>query len=306
MARRRSTSSASSVPELSLEDYDPRPDEELICVICHSVLHEPVECHCRHVFCRRCITEWVRKNNSCPVCRKRAIAAFMPALPLLQNMLSHLKVKCRNVGCNARVPRESYVSHVNTCEFHEVGCPHEACEHRCPRRALDSHVAQCPLRQVTCDQGCGLVLTKGRLQAHSCVDELKRKLDEASSERDDWKRKAEDATQALSSLHDTLRRMGSTVEGLQSNLGDLGSRLRCAETLAASGQRSSGRRPIAMSTPLRGGLANPYQGLLFGTRTARLLEGIESDSDRSWSPHSDASHESLRDVEELFLEDFNS
>lgn len=129
---------------------------------------------------------------------------------------------------------------------------------------------------------------------------------EASSERDDWKRKAEDATQALSSLHDTLRRMGSTVEGLQSNLGDLGSRLRCAETLAASGQRSSGRRPIAMSTPLRGGLANPYQGLLFGTRTARLLEGNESDSDRSWSPHSDASHESLRDVEELFLEDFNS
>lgn len=304
MARRRSSSSASLL-DLTLEDYDPRPDEELICVICHSVLHEPVECHCRHVFCRRCITEWVRKNNSCPVCRKRAIAAFMPALPLIQNMISHLKVKCRNAGCGARVPKESYASHVNSCEFHEVGCPHEACEHRCARRALESHVAQCPLRQVTCDQGCGLVLTKGRLEAHSCLDELKRKLDEASSERDDWKRKAEDATQALSSLHDTLRRMGSTVEGLQNNLGDLGSRLRCAETLAASGQRA--RRLTTMAARrLENGIANhAYPGLLFGTRTAQLLEEIESDSDRSWSPRSDGSHESLRDVEELFLE-FNS
>ncbi|KAK8779400.1 hypothetical protein V5799_019260, partial [Amblyomma americanum] len=293
-----------SVPELSLEDYDPRPDEELICVICHSVLCEPVECHCRHVFCRRCITEWARKNNSCPVCRKRAISAFMPALPLIQNMVRHLKVKCRNTGCSARVPAESYANHVSMCEFQEVGCPNEVCEHRCPRRALDAHLKQCPLRQVTCEKGCGQVLTQDRLDGHNCLDELKRKLDEASSERDDWKQKAEGATQALKSLHDTLRRLGSTVEGLQNNLGDLGSRLRCAETLAASAQMTH-RSSTAVRTRFLNHNSNSssaYPGLLFGTRTAQLLEEIESDSDRSWSPQSDGSHESLRDVDELFLD----
>lgn len=309
MARRRSTSSASSVhctvPELTLEDYDPKPDEELICVICHSVLSEPVECHCRHVFCRRCISEWVRKNNSCPVCRKRAVSAFMPTLPLVQNMVNRLKVKCRNSGCDARVPAESFANHVNSCEFHEVGCPHEACEHRCARRELESHVRQCPLREVTCEQGCGLVLTRDRLKTHSCVEELKRKLDDATSERDDWKQKAEETTHALNRLRDTLRRLGDSVEGLQNSLGDLGTRLRCAETMAASGQRGH-RSAVALRTgrTTRDSFVSGsslYPGVLFGTRTARLLDEIESDSDRSWSPHSEGSRESL----EIFV-DFNA
>lgn len=216
-----------------------------------------------------------------------------------------MQVRCRNAGCTARVAAESYANHVSVCEFHEVVCPNEACEHRCPRQVLDDHVKLCPLRQVTCEKGCGLVLTRDRLDGHSCLDELKRKLDEASSERDDWKRKAEGATHALSSLHDTLRRLGSTVEGLQNNLGDLGSRLRCAETLAASGQRTH-RSSTAVRTRFQSSNSNNsatvYPGLLFGTRTAQLLEEIESDSDRSWSPQSDGSHESLRDVDELFLD----
>ncbi|XP_037570887.1 RING finger protein 151 isoform X2 [Dermacentor silvarum] len=316
MARRRSSSSASSTPlcavaELMLEDYDPRPDEELICVICHSVLREPVECPCRHVFCRRCISEWVRKNNSCPVCRKRAISAFTPALPLIQNMVNRLKVKCRNAGCDARVPAESFANHTSVCEFHEVICPHEACEHRCQRCMLESHVKQCPLREVTCDKGCGIVLTRDRLNTHSCVDELKRKLDEATSECDDWKRKAEDAMQALNRLRDTLHRLGDTAEGLENNLGDLGTRIRCAEAVAASwrhGRQSNAA--VRASRVVHDGIVSSsttslHLGVLYGPRTSQLLEQVESDSDHSWSLRSDGSHESLRDVEELFL-DLNS
>ncbi|KAH7931913.1 hypothetical protein HPB52_025119 [Rhipicephalus sanguineus] len=90
MARRRSPSSG-SFPELSLEDYDPMPYEELICAICHSVLRDPVECPCHHVFCRRCIWEWVHKDNSCPICRKRGISAVTPVPPFVRNMLNSLK-----------------------------------------------------------------------------------------------------------------------------------------------------------------------------------------------------------------------
>lgn len=165
---------------------------------------------------------------------------------------------------------------------------------------------QCPLREVTCEQGCGLVLTRDRLKTHSCVEELKRKLDDATSERDDWKRKAEDTTQALHRLRDTLRRLGDSVEGLQSSLGDLGTRLRCAETMAASGQRGH-RSAVALRSGrtahdgFLSGNNSVYPGLLFGTRTAQLLDEIESDSDRSWSPHSVGSNDSF----EIFV-DFNS
>lgn len=229
----------------------------------------------------------------------------MPTLPLVQNMVNRLKVKCRNSGCDARVAAESFANHVNSCEFHEVGCPHEACEHRCARRELESHVRQCPLREVTCEQGCGLVLTRDRLKTHSCVEELKRKLDDATSERDDWKQKAEETTHALNRLRDTLRRLGDSVEGLQNSLGDLGTRLRCAETMAASGQRGH-RSAVALRTgrTTRDSFVSGsslYPGVLFGTRTARLLDEIESDSDRSWSPHSEGSRESL----EIFV-DFNA
>lgn len=164
---------------------------------------------------------------------------------------------------------------------------------------------QCPLREVTCEQGCGLVLTRDRLKTHSCVEELKRKLDDATSERDDWKQKAEDTTHALNRLRDTLRRLGDSVEGLQNSLGDLGTRLRCAETMAASGQRGQ-RSAVALRTgrTTRDSFVSGsslYPGVLFGTRTARLLDEIESDSDRSWSPHSEGSRESL----EIFV-DFNA
>uniref|UniRef100_V5IIM4 Putative zinc ion binding protein n=1 Tax=Ixodes ricinus TaxID=34613 RepID=V5IIM4_IXORI len=303
MARRRSSSSASA-PDLSLEDYDPAPDEELICVVCHSVLQEPVECRCRHVFCRRCIHEWLHKNSSCPVCRKRVLASsLVPALPLVQNMVSRLKVKCRSPGCGARVAVENYVAHMNACEFGEAPCPHEACEHRCPRRDLEDHVKTCPRREVACELGCDSVLSADQLTAHSCVEELKRKLQETAAERDGWRRKADEAGQALGSLRDTLHRLGVVVEGLTSNLGDLGSRLRSAEAMATA--TGATRQPARRPAPNVGGDGHQL-GVLFGSRTARLLEEIESDSDNSWSPRSnDSRGGSYPDDDDLYLDIMN-
>ncbi|XP_037523458.1 RING finger protein 151 [Rhipicephalus sanguineus] len=301
MARRRSPSSGSSplgaVPELSLEDYDPMPYEELICAICHSVLRDPVECPCHHVFCRRCIWEWVHKDNSCPICRKRGISAVTPVPPFVRNMLNSLKVKCRNAGCNARVPAESFVHHTSACEFHEVSCPHEACEHRCQRRLLESHVKQCPLREVTCEKGCGLVLTRGRLKSHSCVDELKRKLDEATSECDDWRQKAADATEALNRLRDTLRRLGDTAVVLESSIGDLNEQLRSANRLTAPGPHNhqsttaAARPSRIVQHPSIHSTSTINLGALFGTQTMQIFGEDDSESDLS---------EGSPDVEESF------
>ncbi|KAH0790715.1 putative E3 ubiquitin-protein ligase RNF5 [Histomonas meleagridis] len=38
------------------------------CPICLETLQQPVVTHCGHVFCYPCISEWLRRSNSCPVC----------------------------------------------------------------------------------------------------------------------------------------------------------------------------------------------------------------------------------------------
>lgn len=42
--------------------------EKWRCPICLEGLQQPVVTHCGHVFCYPCITEWLRRSNSCPVC----------------------------------------------------------------------------------------------------------------------------------------------------------------------------------------------------------------------------------------------
>ena len=50
------------------------PPEDLKCLICLSVARDPQQ-HgnggCGKVFCQSCITEYQKKNNTCPNCRER-------------------------------------------------------------------------------------------------------------------------------------------------------------------------------------------------------------------------------------------
>lgn len=41
-----------------------------VCYICLSSMMEPVELVvCRHAFCLQCISQWLSKGDSCPVCK---------------------------------------------------------------------------------------------------------------------------------------------------------------------------------------------------------------------------------------------
>ncbi|XP_075547414.1 RING finger protein 151-like [Dermacentor variabilis] len=102
----------------SVENFEPRPPQELVCTVCLGVYRNPVECPCRHVFCSDCINGWLANSNgfggaSCPVCR-RGVAAFqlVPVLPLVSNMIARLTVRCpnRDAGCTAKVRPLSDVS----------------------------------------------------------------------------------------------------------------------------------------------------------------------------------------------------
>src|SRR5689334_20165991 len=39
------------------------------CCICHLLLEDPVQCKDGHLFCRKCIEQWLSNNKTCPVDR---------------------------------------------------------------------------------------------------------------------------------------------------------------------------------------------------------------------------------------------
>ena len=41
------------------------------CPICQEDMDEPIQLHCKHVFCDECITSWFDRHPTCPMCRAR-------------------------------------------------------------------------------------------------------------------------------------------------------------------------------------------------------------------------------------------
>lgn len=64
----------------------PPPKEPTFnCSVCTSELTEPCSTICGHIFCRHCITDSIRKQKKCPICRKRLTLknfhrVFLPAM----------------------------------------------------------------------------------------------------------------------------------------------------------------------------------------------------------------------------------
>mgnify|MGYP003297681957 CR=1 FL=1 len=45
-------------------------EQEYECLICMDLLIEPITTLCGHTFCRFCLTEYLKNNKNCPLCRK--------------------------------------------------------------------------------------------------------------------------------------------------------------------------------------------------------------------------------------------
>ena len=49
--------------------------KDLTCTICAELVEKPQQCkNCLHLYCKRCIEEWKKKQNKCPFkCRESAL-----------------------------------------------------------------------------------------------------------------------------------------------------------------------------------------------------------------------------------------
>ena len=57
-------------------------DDEIICCICHEILHnlhDKVTTICKHTYCVSCFIKWMRISNNCAYCKNNLINNYLDA-----------------------------------------------------------------------------------------------------------------------------------------------------------------------------------------------------------------------------------
>nr|XP_022326008.1 E3 ubiquitin-protein ligase NRDP1-like isoform X2 [Crassostrea virginica]XP_022326009.1 E3 ubiquitin-protein ligase NRDP1-like isoform X2 [Crassostrea virginica] len=134
-------------------------NKEFICPICQGVLENPQQVsECEHAFCKACIDEWLKRQPTCPVDRKRISPKDLKPVPrILTNLLSNLEIACDNAnyGCTTVVKLEKLPEHLREC-YH----------------------SQTP---VQCTKGCGITVPKYKSKDHNCVLDLRSIVEQQAS-----------------------------------------------------------------------------------------------------------------------------
>eukprot|EP00756_Hemistasia_phaeocysticola_P014680 Hpha_TRINITY_DN15351_c1_g1::TRINITY_DN15351_c1_g1_i2::g.87921::m.87921/K11981/RNF41, NRDP1; E3 ubiquitin-protein ligase NRDP1 len=121
--------------------------DELICAVCQSMLHDPVQTTCDHHFCRTCLDNALANSNECPLCRMVS-PGRVDASRLVKGLLGKQRVRCTQGRCGHEMLREQWEQHVRDCEHTPVPCAHArlGCTQQLPRRKVGSHANSCEFR----------------------------------------------------------------------------------------------------------------------------------------------------------------
>ncbi|ODQ79169.1 hypothetical protein BABINDRAFT_149167 [Babjeviella inositovora NRRL Y-12698] len=78
-----------------------KPAKELLSESTIAFEHEPVQLECSHLFGRSCLSEWLKANTTCPLCRHQVVksseASAVPVIPPIFVVLPNLSEYYRDV-----------------------------------------------------------------------------------------------------------------------------------------------------------------------------------------------------------------
>lgn len=120
--------------------------KDLECPICHEALIEPVvEPKCGHMFCTKCIHDWLSKNSSCPSCRVKVNKNSLGVVPIyIKNLINSLQVLCPN--CKNTFERQKLSSHMLLCP---IPCIYN-CGQKISPVGKQVHEDKCPMKTIPC------------------------------------------------------------------------------------------------------------------------------------------------------------
>lgn len=185
-----------------IECFQCTVDDELICSICNGVLKDPLQAQsCEHSFCSKCISEWLKEQTSCPVCRSEVLPNDLkPVARILRNLLAKLTICCENkkFGCTLVIRLDQLPPHLLQCEFN-------------------------PKRLVPCSEGCNMVIPLDEFNTHNCIRELCLKLETQNvkvrelQQQIDWQHlQLQNQKVEINMLKDFFRTMSSYASSMRS------------------------------------------------------------------------------------------
>ncbi|KAK6169144.1 hypothetical protein SNE40_020253 [Patella caerulea] len=239
-----------------VDKFVPPPDQELICCICTNVLDEPMECPCRHVFCKVCIETWLNNKHNCPTCRNRVEKNDLKTvLPLVRNMLNKLTLTCDFVinGCKDKITLEKYSVHIKVCGYEIVVCKYPKCSQTMLRKLIQVHEEQqCLYREIACKKQCGLKIPLTEVNSHDCLEALKAYCEAKNKEYDvlqaellELKTKYDLLQKEVNTLKKESRRRHSSWDSssTSSRYSDISHLSRSSRSISRSISRSPSRSP---------------------------------------------------------------
>ncbi|KAM8825130.1 RING finger protein 151 isoform 2-T3 [Synchiropus picturatus] len=162
-----------------VEQFVDPPDYDLICAICQGVLRCPVRATCHHIFCKKCLLQWLKRQKTCPCCRKHINPNFIFVMFKLSKAIGRLKIKCKNEirGCTEIFPLSEQSCHRLSCLHELIPCPHQGCRVQLLRRDLDTHSQHCEHWCQPCPMGCGAILSHNNKAQHNCYKQLRQEYE---------------------------------------------------------------------------------------------------------------------------------
>jgi hypothetical protein len=145
-------------------------DRSLICLICQEILKLPVECqYCKNNFCKKCIENWLTKNNSCPF---RCTGKILLKKPhkIIMDSLKRLHFNCKNIswGCPEKLNYDQYIRHIEECEYNNIKCSVIKCNKEVLVRDLKFHLEnECEFNLHICNK-CGFERMGPSIISHEC------------------------------------------------------------------------------------------------------------------------------------------
>ncbi|KAG9391464.1 Ring finger domain [Carpediemonas membranifera] len=145
----------------------PDVPNHLRCSICLQHFSSAVSIvPCGHTFCRACLLEHQRTQQSCPACREN-ITSAIPG-HVVNECVSLLEGSCSK--CQQKLLVGHLARHLRIeCPQTLRQCPHDGCIHTCTPSELEAHIQSCPLKPTFCERCHECLL--GSTDLHLCPTE---------------------------------------------------------------------------------------------------------------------------------------
>ena len=130
-------------------------NRNFLCLICFSVLKDPVFCpRNQHCFCRGCITKHLENSQRCPTCNDELTEETLTEPPrMVKEYLNELNIHCvyHNRGCQEILQLQYLDSHEATCGYTPAVCTNQGCGETLNQRDIIHHESEvCEFRKLKC------------------------------------------------------------------------------------------------------------------------------------------------------------